>query len=114
MYGKLLSDGRFLVPFPPELDIVIWTPKAERVSEASERARLIFEEAARLDLHLALAELPLDMFDFASAGMELDRETITCLRSVLMKPAHLGWLDAIYERLDKATGTVLGRSRSGR
>jgi tyrosine decarboxylase / aspartate 1-decarboxylase len=108
LYGKLMADERFLVAFPPELDIVVWAPKARSVSEASERARSIFEEAARLDLHLALAEMPVGMFDLMSAGMESDVESITCLRSVLMKPAHLEWLDEIYRRLDKATEAVMG------
>jgi hypothetical protein len=28
--------------------------------------------------------------------------TLTCLRSVLMKPEHLLWLDQIWERLEAA------------
>jgi tyrosine decarboxylase / aspartate 1-decarboxylase len=107
LYEKLISDGRFLVPFPPELDIVVWTPKANTVSEASDRARSIFVEAARLDLHLALADLPVTFFDLESAGMRPDRKTISCLRSALMKPEHLEWIDTLYERLDKATEAVM-------
>jgi tyrosine decarboxylase / aspartate 1-decarboxylase len=106
-YEKLASDDRFLVPFPPELDIVVWAPKAKSVSEASERAKSIFFEAERLDLHLALAELPAKFFDLESAGVEQDRENMTCLRSALMKPEHLDWIDAIYERLDEAVETVI-------
>ena len=51
---------------------------------------MIFDEASRKSLHLALAELPADFFDLAAAGIERDRECITCLRSVLMKPEHYG------------------------
>jgi hypothetical protein len=40
--------------------------------------------------------------------MRLDRATITCLRSVLMKPEHLDWVGRIWERLEAATGEVLG------
>jgi len=54
----------------------------------------------RNDLHLALAELPVAFFDLERAGMERDRETITCLRSVLMKPEHEAWVEQIRERLD--------------
>jgi tyrosine decarboxylase / aspartate 1-decarboxylase len=107
LYEKLMSDDRFLVAFPPELDIVVWTPKSRTVSEASEKARSIFDEAARLDLHLALAEMPVTLFDLPSAGMQTDAENVTCLRSVLMKPAHLEWLDEIYRRLDRATSAVI-------
>jgi len=109
LYDKLRADERFVTAFPPELDIVVWTPRAGRVSEASEIARLIFAEAARQHLHLALAELPAEFFDPAGAAMERDRDTVTCLRSVLMKPEHREWVDRIWEILDQATRAVLQR-----
>jgi glutamate/tyrosine decarboxylase-like PLP-dependent enzyme len=109
LYDKLRADERFVTAFPPELDIVVWTPRAGRVSEASEIARLIFAEAARQHLHLALAELPVEFFDPAGAGMGRDRDTVTCLRSVLMKPEHREWIDRIWEILDQATRAVLQR-----
>jgi glutamate/tyrosine decarboxylase-like PLP-dependent enzyme len=107
LYARLLADERFVTPFAPELDIVVWAPRAARASEASRLARQIFEEAARHDLHLALAELPISFFDGATPTMERDRDTITCLRSVLMKPEHLDWIDEIWSRLDKAASTAL-------
>jgi glutamate/tyrosine decarboxylase-like PLP-dependent enzyme len=113
LYERLISDGRFLVPFPPELDIVVWTPKAKTVSEASDLAKAIFFEAARHDLHLALAELPVTFFDLESTGVRPDRETISCLRSALMKPEHLQWIDALYERLHKATEAVMKAVKEG-
>ena len=106
LYEKLGADGRFLTAFPPELDIVVWAVRAESVSAASRAARLIFEEAARRDLHLALAELPLEFFDLAAAGMQPDRDTITCLRSVLMKPEHQDWIDRIWEILLESTNAI--------
>jgi len=106
LYDKLRTDARFVAAFAPELDIVIWAQRASRVSEASEIARRIFTEAARHHLHLALAELPVDFFDLKAAGMERDRETITCLRSVLMKPEHRDWIDRIWQILDQAADTV--------
>jgi hypothetical protein len=30
-------------------------------------------------------------------------QTVTCLRSVLMKPEHLLWLDHLWQRLHAAT-----------
>lgn len=102
LYERLCADRRFIAASPPELDIVVWAPRAGRVSEASELARRIFAEAALRNLHLALAELPARFFDLAAAGVERDRETITCLRSVLMKPEHREWLDRIWVILDAA------------
>jgi tyrosine decarboxylase/aspartate 1-decarboxylase len=59
----------------------------------------IFEAAARRDLHLALAELPIHFFHNLPPNMKRDRQTITCLRSVLMKPAHFDWLNQIWSRI---------------
>ena len=106
LYEKARADQRFITAFAPELDIVIWAPRAARVSDASAMARRIFEEAARRGLHLALAELPVRFFDLEAAGMEADRETITCLRSVLMKPEHEAWISEIWRILDQATSTA--------
>jgi glutamate/tyrosine decarboxylase-like PLP-dependent enzyme len=106
LHHRLAGDPRFVAAFPPELDIVVWSLAAPSVSEASALARATFEEAARHDLHLAVAELPTAFFDLAKAGMKSDRETITCLRSVLMKPEHETWIDRIWERLDRATDAI--------
>lgn len=107
LHEKLKADPRFLTPFTPELDIVVWSPRARSVSDASKLARRIFDEAARRNLHLALAQIPVAFFDFGA--MEVDQETVTCLRSVLMKPEHLDWVERIWEILDNATATVLER-----
>ena len=106
LHHRLESDERFTTAFPPELDIVVWAVAASSVSEASSLARATFEEAARHDLHLAVAELPVAFFDLEKLGMKTDRDTITCLRSVLMKPEHEAWIDRIWERLLHATDTV--------
>ena len=56
------------------------------------------------NLHLALATLPAHFFDLEAAGVERDSETITCLRSVLMKPEHSDWVERIWEILDRVIG----------
>lgn len=109
LYERLMMDERFLTAFAPQLDIVIWGLRAARVSQASELARSVFAEAAQHNLHLALAELPVEFFDLDTAGMERDRDTITCLRSVLMKPEHQEWVGRIWDILDEATSAVLAR-----
>ncbi|HVA88305.1 MAG TPA: aminotransferase class I/II-fold pyridoxal phosphate-dependent enzyme [Chloroflexota bacterium] len=106
LYEKVRTDGRFITAFAPELDIVVWAPRAARASDASRMSRLIFADAARHHLHLALAELPVDFFDLAAAGMESDQRTIACLRSVLMKPEHEAWIDEIWRILDQATSAA--------
>lgn len=105
LYEKLRADARFVVAFPPELDILVWAPRAASVSEISALSRRLFEEAAQRNLHLAVATLPARFF--ALDGIARDAETLTCLRSVLMKPAHLEWLERIWAILDEATAAVL-------
>lgn len=110
LHEKLRADDRFVPGFVPELDIVVWMVRAERVSEASELARRIFAEAAQRQLHLALAELPVEFFHFEGAHIQRDSDRVTCLRSVLMKPEHEPWLDRIWAILDEATNAVVRAS----
>jgi len=111
LHAKLAADARFLTAFAPELDIVVWALRAASATEASARARRVFEAAAERGLHLALADLPAKFFDLAAVGMRADRETITCLRSVLMKPEHEAWLGEIWTLLSRAADAVLGAGR---
>lgn len=112
LYDLLAKDGRFATAFAPELDIVIFAPKANSVSEASALSRQIFEAAARRNLHLAVAELPVEFWAEHLQGMKRDKTTLTCLRSVLMKPEHLEWIPRIWEELTAATSEVLAAKNS--
>ncbi len=105
---KVRADERFVPAFEPELDIVVFAPKAGSVSEASVLSRKVFEAAAQHNLHLAIAELPVRFWEANLGAMKRDRETMTCLRSVLMKPEHLDWLDRIWNLLSSATDEVVG------
>jgi tyrosine decarboxylase / aspartate 1-decarboxylase len=114
LYQRIEKDDRFVAAFPPELDIVIFALRAESVSEASALSRRIFDAAAKRNLHLAVAELP-TIFWAANLGpMRRDRETMTCLRSVLMKSEHLDWIPRIWDELSAATSEVLGAESASR
>src|SRR4029077_13918839 len=104
LHARLRRDGRVVTGTPPELDILVWAPHAKRVSEASNLSRRIFAEAARRHLHLAIATLPVDLIHVGD--MTRDRDTIVCLRSVLMKPEHQEWTDRIWAILDAATSAA--------
>jgi glutamate/tyrosine decarboxylase-like PLP-dependent enzyme len=108
LHHRLEMDSRFVTAFPPELDIVVFAPRAESVSESSEKSRRIFDAAARRNLHLAVAELPTEFFAANLGGMKKDRPSLTCLRSVLMKPEHREWLGRIWDLLSEATVEVVG------
>jgi len=109
LHSRVEKDERFVSAFPPELDIVVFAPRAGSVSESSERSRRIFAAAARRNLHLAVAELPVEFFAGNLASMKKDRNSLTCLRSVLMKPEHKEWVGPIWEILGEATDECLGR-----
>ncbi len=108
LFEKVHADKRFVTAFPPELDIVVFVPRASSASEASVLSRKIFEAAAKRNLHLAVAELPIRFWEANLGAMKRDRETLTCLRSVLMKPEHLDWIPRIWELLSASTAEVLG------
>lgn len=107
LYQKVSGDARFVTAFAPELDIVVFAARASSVSESSVLSRKIFESAARRNLHLAVAELPVWFFARNLGAMKEDRTSLTCLRSVLMKPEHAEWLERIWAILDGATREVL-------
>ena len=112
LFEHLQADERFAPASAPELDIVVFAPRADSVSAASALSRKIFDAAAKRNLHLAVAQLPAEFWAAPPAQMRRDRETITCLRSVLMKPEHLAWLPKIWEALSAATSEVLGHETS--
>ncbi|HET7841266.1 MAG TPA: aminotransferase class V-fold PLP-dependent enzyme, partial [Terriglobia bacterium] len=99
---RLRSDERWVVPFAPELDIVVWAPRAGSARRISELSRRIFDAAARRNLHLAMFRLPVRFLTACDASIKPDQEEAVCLRSVLMKPEHRAWLDRLWEGLDRA------------
>ena len=96
-FEKLKADSRYVTAFAPELDILVFAPRGDSVSESSQMSRKIFEAAAKRNLHLAVAELPVHFWERHLGPMKRDRDRLTCLRSVLMKPEHLDWVDRIWE-----------------
>jgi len=100
LHGRLSEDERFVVPFAPQLDILVWAVRANTIDESSTLAREVFEGCARHDLHLAVAQLPVDFFPPGTWPQQTPGGHVTCLRSVLMKPEHEQWIDEIWARLD--------------
>src|SRR5216683_4305900 len=102
LYEKLRADDAFLPAFAPELDIVVFAPRASSIGAMSALSRKIFTAAAERGLHLAVADLPVALFGGLHPVVQKDRDTLTALRSVLMKPEHLDWVDRIWEMLRSA------------
>ena len=103
LYEKIESDERFRTIFPPELDILVWAPDGGSASQISERSEQIFQAAAKENLHLATFKYPASLLQEKWVDVDLDQEYVTCLRSTLMKPEHLDWIEHIWELLSKVT-----------
>jgi glutamate/tyrosine decarboxylase-like PLP-dependent enzyme len=111
LFEKLRADARFVTALLPELDIVVFAPKAGSISAISGLTRRIFEAAAKRDLHLAVAELPVRFWEENLGATKRDRETLACLRSVLMKPEHYDWVERIWELLSASVDEILNTPR---
>ena len=83
------------------LDIVVYAADADDTDTSSQRAAAIFDLAAEEQLHLALIELPASLVNRYAPGIAMTGETVTCLRSVLMKPEQVDWVDPIMEILER-------------
>jgi tyrosine decarboxylase/aspartate 1-decarboxylase len=106
LHRALGRDSRFVPLFVPELDIVTWTVRSTSASEASGKARKLFDAAASQDLHLALATFPRLMVEPGGAVEIWDRPEITCLRACVMKPEQQAWLPQILARLQVAAKAI--------
>lgn len=107
LYEKISVDSRFKTIVKPELDIVVWAPNAERASQISELSRKMFEAAAEYNLHLALFDYPAQLLTNSWNDIIMDQEYVVCLRSCLMKPEHLDWIERIWRILDEVAERVL-------
>jgi tyrosine decarboxylase/aspartate 1-decarboxylase len=100
LHAKLLASDYFVPLMSPELDIVVYVVKAPTTTMSSDRASKLFEQAANKGLHLALMKLPISLAGNWLQDIVTDSETITCMRSVLMKPEHEQWSEKIIELLE--------------
>jgi glutamate/tyrosine decarboxylase-like PLP-dependent enzyme len=101
-HARLQASADFAPLMEPELDIVVYAVNAPDTVTASARARRVFEVAAGDELHLAMIELPAAIVRRYVPDMAHNSDTVTCLRSVLMKPEHRDWLDPIMSILERA------------
>jgi glutamate/tyrosine decarboxylase-like PLP-dependent enzyme len=112
LWQKLKEGDLYLPLMQPELDIIVYAVNAIDAVEASNRARRVFEFAAKKELHLALIELPVELVQAYVPDLEANAKSVTCLRSVLMKPEHLDWLDRLVEILDDCGREVTSVARA--
>lgn len=97
--AKIVSSDRFQLVGKPELDIVVWAVNGASTSEMSEKADALFDAAAKKNLHLSKLKVAVDKLDLTE--VEINSEYVTCLRSCLLKPEHVDWVEEIWEILSE-------------
>jgi len=107
LYKRISADSRFRTFLAPELDIVVWAPRAATGDLASKLSQDIFETAAKNNLHLATFKFPVQLLKDYWPDIRFTGDSVTCLRSCLMKPEHPEWIDRIWEILNQVTDEVL-------
>jgi glutamate/tyrosine decarboxylase-like PLP-dependent enzyme len=108
LYDRVRSDGRFRTFLEPELDILVWAPTGDSASLISKRSQSIFKAAAEQQLHLATFSYPSVLLQNRWQDVDFDQPNVICLRSCLMKPEHLDWVDAIWKILVEVTEQFAG------
>jgi glutamate/tyrosine decarboxylase-like PLP-dependent enzyme len=101
LFKRMSDDPRFQMIFPPELDILVFAPSAQKISEISARSERFFEAAAAENLHLAKFRYPASLLHGVWKDVDLDQPQVVCLRSCLMKPEHQDWEDRLWKILDR-------------
>jgi len=105
--SRIETSSLFKALLLPQLDIVVYAIDGADAESVSERASEVFRLAAARNLHLALIELPIEMVQHYWPDLIANRKTVRVLRSCLMKPAHLSWIDDIWTILEQAASEVL-------
>jgi glutamate/tyrosine decarboxylase-like PLP-dependent enzyme len=104
LYRRISTDPRFKTFLVPDLDIVVWAAQGTSASQISARSETIFQAAAHAGLYLATFKYPSELLEPVWPSVDFDQPQITCLRSCLMKPEHLAWIDRVWTVLDRVVG----------
>jgi glutamate/tyrosine decarboxylase-like PLP-dependent enzyme len=102
LHAMLDESSHFRNIVMPELDIVVFAPRAEKASAISARTEEIFARAEERGLCLAKFRVPASALRKKWPDVEFDQDEVVCLRTCLMKPEHLDWIGGIFERLESS------------
>jgi tyrosine decarboxylase / aspartate 1-decarboxylase len=107
LYQHFKNCNDHLVLLKPELDILVWAPKAASASEMSKLSQALFDACAELELHLAVIKLPASLLAQHWPELNYDEQQVVCLRSCLLKAEHNDWLEEIIKRYEQAYQQVI-------
>lgn len=94
----------------PELDIVCYYPIAERASEITRASDAAFDHLAARGWHVAKLTVDAEWLRASGADIVLDGETVTVLRSCVMKPEHLDVADEFIAAVEEISSALAGKA----
>lgn len=106
-FSEIIKESKnYILLLEPELDIVCYFPKtkemtSDSISVLSDRIFEYLENDPVKPLYLAKLKINKNIGDFKT-NINWNTDTMTILRSCLMKPEHLDFVDEIMYRLDTA------------
>jgi glutamate/tyrosine decarboxylase-like PLP-dependent enzyme len=109
-FSRLIASSSMLCEFVrPELDIVTYFPRTKPLTASliSQRSEKMFSDAMHHStnpLFLALLHVDSKQATQLHPQVNADHETMTILRSVLMKPEHLAFVPQLIRELEGLAG----------
>jgi len=105
-YKALKESDHYEPVLKPDLDIVVYFPLGDNMttSDISRRSNDIFSVGMKdkeKGLHLSLFRLESSFFAEHFPDIKIDSESVTVLRSVMMKPEHRLFVPELMQRLEQ-------------
>ncbi len=102
---SLMVNSKKLQPYKkPELDILTYFPissSTKTTSQISETSKKVFEAGMRdKSFYLSLFKVPSSTFTRLHPKYKADTETVTILRSVLMRPEQADFVEELVRRIE--------------
>lgn len=105
-YSLILRSEKLEPYQKPELDILAYFPvnnSSKKVSDISKFSQKVFQKGMDdKSFYLSLYKVPSKEFVRLHPQFEVDQETVTILRSVLMRPEHAEFIPELIKRIENA------------
>lgn len=107
LYDLLTSSGEWLLPYSPDLDIIVFAPSCNSTTEISEMSQRIFDACEAKGLYLALYQIRSGELERTGSDLKIDSAYTTVLRSTLMKWNHLEFIPEIFSTLSDVRKSLM-------
>ncbi|RNC79276.1 MAG: aminotransferase class I/II-fold pyridoxal phosphate-dependent enzyme [Balneola sp.] len=103
---SLMETCPFLTPYKmPQLDILTYFPKTNEIrttEQISSISKKVFDAGMNTrKFYLSLYKVPADSFTEFHPNFEVNTETVTILRSVLMRPEQADFIEELVARIER-------------